>query len=271
MACIEKVDNVNKIYDEINRIHASADSYETNFYAGKERMEQWVQWGQLECARFERGLALLRSSKFSKQVYYFTVDDAGIQDMLLQLAKTEARLNVDFLGKVDEKRDVFRSAGFLPHIVLHRMTRICMDGIDGSMDFGEYAAIDDAKEICEILEQTMDVMSDQVPGVREIEGYINRKMAIVVKDDKTKEIISCILWTRKGAGMEWNYWALNPKYKGTTAGIRLLEAYLNRNGAVRRSTLFVRDRNPASAIYQRIGFQYDGLNDYVYCYRKEEV
>lgn len=269
MLCIRKVDDINKIYDEINRIHVGSGSYETNFYAGKERIERWMQWGQLETVCFGRGLALLRSSKFSKQVYYFASDDACLHDMLIQLAENENRLNIDFLGKWDEKRDVFQSAGFMPHIVLHRMARVCTGGVDVPMGYGCYAEKDDAGEICSILEQTMDLMSDQVPEICEIEDYISRRMAVVVKDDRAKEIISCILWTRKGLGMELNYWARKPKYKGTTDSRRLLEAYLSMNGAVRRSTLFVRDRNPAGFIYQRAGFQYDGLNDYVYCYRKE--
>lgn len=271
MICIEKANDINKIYDEMNRIHRNADSYETNFYAGKERMEKWIQWGQLEVAYYKQGLVLLRSSKFSKQIYYFAVNDVYLQEMLFQLTNIEHRLNVDFLGKQDEKRAVFRASGFERHIVLHRMVRICMDGIDSSLNYGEYAIKDDAEGIYRILEQTMDLMSDQVPEVCEIEEYINRKMAIVVRDEQTKEIISCILWSRKGYGMGWNYWALNPKYRGTMMSMRLLEAYLELNGAARRTTLFVRDKNPASLIYKRIGFQSDGLNDYVYCYRKGEA
>lgn len=271
MVCVGKVTDINKIYDEINRIHSGPGSCETNFYAGRERMEQWAQWGQLESVCFENGLLLLRSGRHSKQIYYFAADDACLKDMLLQLTKIENRLNIDLLGMQDEKGEVFRTAGFAPYTVLHRMTRICMDGNDGTPEYGAYAGKEDAAKILEILEQSMDLMSDQVPEVCEIEEYINRRMALVARDDKTDEIISCILWTRKGRGMEWNYWAKNPEYKGTAAGIRLLESWLNRNGSVRRTTLFVRERNPASLIYQRIGFQYDGLNDYVYCYRKEEV
>ncbi|MBQ8667561.1 MAG: GNAT family N-acetyltransferase [Lachnospiraceae bacterium] len=180
-------------------------------------------------------------------------------------------LNVDYLGHNDDMKEVYEASGFEYHIALSRMTRFCNDGTDGELEYGEYAKNEDAEEIRDILEQSMDIMADQVPGVSEIKDYIVEKKVIVIRDEENGSIISCILWTRLGKGMEWKYWALNPAYKGTMHSINLLDDFLRVNGGVKRSTLFVRDRNPASAIYQKIGFRYDGLKDYVYCFRRERA
>lgn len=270
MTVIEKAVNVDSIYAEIERIHRSAAVYETNFYAGKESIEKWISWNQLEAVRTDHVLLLLRKSKFSRQIYYFTDDAACLKGVLAELTDMVDKLNIDFLGKEDARKEIFEAAGFCYYITLRRMNRFQMDGEDQTLDYGEYAVREDVGQICGILEKTMDLKSDQVPGIQEIEDYISRREAIVVRKEGTQDIISCILWTRKGRGMAWNYWALNPDYKGTTYSIYLLDAYLRLNGAVRRTTLFVRDGNPARAIYERIGFQHDGLNDYVYCYRKKE-
>ena len=267
MMVIEKGASVVSIYADIERIHRNAIVYETNFYAGKESIERWISWDQLEVVRTSHVILLLRKSKFSKQVYYFTDDLERLNEALVELTSLEKYLNIDYLGKDNSRKEIFERAGFYHYITLHRMNRFQMDGEDQALGYGEFAVKEDAGQICDILEKVMDLKSDQVPGIQEIEDYIDRKEAIVLREEGTQDIICCILWTRKGKRMEWNYWALNPNYKGTLYSIHLLDAYLMLNGSVKRTTLFVRDRNPARSIYEWYGFQYDGLNDYVYCYR----
>ena len=266
----QRIEEIYRLIDEIRKgmgTETSAETFETNFYAKKDSVAKWIEWNQLEYAVTDRVLFLLRSSKFYKQLYYFAYNRENLKLALKELIKTEDKLNIDYLAKEDTMKDLFEDVGFKFHITLHRMARIVKGGEDEGLSYGEYAVLSDAAEIQNILEQTMDLDSDQVPGLLEIEDYINRNMAIVIRDKACKDIISCSLWTRKGKGMIWNYWALNPKYNGTTYSIDLLDAYLRLNGSVVRSTLFVRDRNPASLIYKKIGFQYDGLKDFVYCYR----
>ena len=261
--------DVTAIYNYINSIHDKASAYETNFYAGKEALEHWINWKQVNYVLLDNSLFLLRKNKFSSQVYYFAYDRSALAAGLKTFTAPKSLSNekdtslvVDYLGNNDDLKTTFEEVGFQYHISLNRMTRINKNGFDADLEYGEYATLSDAETICNILEHSMDLISDQVPEPCEIENYIAKKQAIVIRDGK--DIISCILWVRRGLGMEWKYWALNPKYKGTTHSINLLYDYLKLNGSVVRTTLFVRDRNPASAIYQRIGFKYDGLKDFVY-------
>ena len=270
MIFMEKVVSVDPLYADMERIHRSADFYETNFYAGRESIEKWIAWNQLEVVQTEHVLLLLRKSKFSRQVYYFTNDLECLEQVLTEMTGLTDRLNIDFLGKEDPHRELFEKAGFRHYITLRRMDRLQMGGEDKPLEYGEYAVPEDAGQICDILEMTMDLSSDQVPEIREVKDYIDRHEAIVVREEGTQQIISLILWTRKGRGMAWNYWALDPKYKGSIHSLCLLAAYLDLNGSVRRTALFVRDGNPARAVYERFGFQYNGVNDYVYCYRKQK-
>ena len=258
--------SVEEVYAWIDNVRQNSDSYVTNFYAGQGSINKWIEWKQLEYFNTEHVFLLLRSSKFSKQLYYFADSIENVGNALLLLTTIEDQLNLDFLGEEDSVHNMLENIGFHHYITLHRMTKLDKTGCDEPLSYGEYAAFEDAHKIQELLEQTMDLNSDQVPCTSEIEDYIKRNAAIVTK--KGLDIIACVMWTRQGKRMEWNYWALNPKYKGTTYSLDLLEAYLRLNGSVVRTTLFVRDRNPASAIYGRIGFKYDGLKDFVYCYRR---
>ena len=269
MINIRKVKSVDELYDHINQIHEVSSAYVTNFYAGKDSLQSWIEWKEADYLLTEKALFLLRNSKFSTQVYYFSDGNEEVLTGLKQLTEERDSLNVDYLGHGDDMKEVYEAAGFKYYIALSRMTRFCKEGEDGRLEYGEYAKSDDAEEICDILEKSMDIMADQVPSVYEIKEYINQSRAIILRNKDNNDIISCILWTRLGKGMEWKYWALNPNYKGTIYSINLLDDYLRINGAVKRATLFVRDGNPASTMYQKIGFKYDGLKDYVYCFRRD--
>lgn len=259
------------IFDHINFIHKNAKVYMTNFYTWKESIEKWITWGQLEIALSEKAFFLLRRGKFYTQVYYFADGTESVISGLRELTTIKDALNVEFLGKVDTMRESFEQARLKYYISFDKMTKISQFGEDSAMSYGEFAKRDDAGKICDILVDSMDSEADQIPEMCEIIDYIEKQNAIVLRSEDGRDIISCILWTRMGRGMIWKYWALNPSYKGTVYSMKLLDDFLNLNGSVNRSTLFVRIGNPAVIIYKKIGFNYDGVKNYVYCYRKKDI
>lgn len=270
MRCVQKVQSAESAYQEINHVRSKASSFETNFYAGRECVEKWIQWNQLESYATDNAFLLLRRNDYYTEVYFFADGDAALQEALRELTIFENRLNIDYLGTENAKADVFLKAGFNYKMSLNRFTRIQNgDGEDSTIPYGEYAREADVQSIESILNLTMDKDVDQIPQLCEIMDYIRRKMAIVAKDEKTGDVAAVILWTRVGKRMEFNYWALNPNYKGSLYALDLLNSFYVINGAVKRSTLFIRDNNIVSEkIHTSTGYKRDGIVDYVYCYRK---
>ncbi len=266
MTELKTPENAGSVLEEIERIHRNADAYTNNFYAGREGAERWIAWNELKCCRFEHAFFVIRENKFTNYLYYFAENDECLSEALKEAAELPelGRISIDFLGKEDHKKNVFEKAGFDHYITLHRMTRLQMDGQDEPLSYGEFAKPEDAGSICSILEQTMDPKCDRVPCAAEIQEYISAGRAIVVRDEQRGDAVVCILWSRKGYSMEWNYWATAPNRGVTLQSLQLVETFLSLNGAVRRTQLFVRDKNPAASVYLRAGFNYDGLNDYVY-------
>lgn len=270
MSCVQKVQSAECVYQEINRIRSKSTSFESNFYVGRDGLEKWIQWNQLECFVADDVFLLLRRNDYYKEVYYFADGEPALQIGLQKLTFIEDRLNIDYLGKEDAKQDTFLKAGFNYKISLNRFSRIQNNcGTDSAIPYGEYASERDLQSISAILNLTMDKDVDQIPQQCEILDYIRRKMAIVARDDKTGNVAALILWTRVGKRMEFNYWALNPDYKGTLYALDLLNSFYIINGAVNRSTLFIRDNNIVSErIHTSTGYKRDDIVDYVYCYRK---
>ncbi len=272
MSCVRKVQCAESVYQEINRIRSKSTHFDSNFYVGREGLEKWIQWDQLE--NFVTGdvFLLLRRNDYYKEVYYFADGNAALQTALQKLTSFEDRLNIDYVGKENAKQEVFLKAGFCYKMSLNRFSKIQdEDGVDAPIPYGEYASESDLQSIASVLNLTMDKDVDQIPQQCEILDYIHRKMAIVAKDDKTGNVAALILWTRVGKRMEFNYWALHPDYKGTLYALDLLNSFYIINGAVKRSTLFVRDNNIVpEIIHTSTGYKRDGVVDYVYCYRKKE-
>lgn len=270
MSCVQKVQSAEHVYQEINRIRSKSLRFESNFYVGRESLEKWIQWDQLESFATNDVFLLLRRNDYYKEVYYFADGEAALQAALQKLTSLENRLNIDYVGKENAKQEVFLNAGFIYKMSLNRYSKIQSDeGVDAPIPYGEYASESDLQSIVSVLNLTMDKDVDQIPQQCEILDYIRRKMAIVARDDKTGNVAALILWTRVGKRMEFNYWALNPDYKGTLYALDLLNSLYIINGAVKRSTLFVRDNNIVpEIIHTSTGYKRDGVVDYVYCYRK---
>lgn len=270
-----------RLPDGCNVVNAHADIQEavtrakgtgewlTDFYIAGDRLENWIQKGEIRMCTIGKTAFILRERPAFWQTYFVSPDKASLAaDLKAFLSDSDEKLAIFTLGNVDELHETIENAGMRFYAGISRVSKFVKEtGEPHIREGAELARIDDAAEIQEIMYDTLDVYSDQLFDVDEIEYTIKSKQAIVIRDHEKDVIEAFYCYGRQGVTTKDTCMASRPEYRSDMAGVKIVDAYKEYTADVRRHTGWIRDNNRASkAISNYFGFKADGFRQEVFVY-----
>lgn len=132
--------------------------------------------------------------------------------------------------------------------------------------FVETANTADEDCIYELLYKTFDIMSDQLVSRKELSALIKSGQVLIVK--KRENMAGVLLFETHGKKSYLRALCVDSNYTGQRVGVSLMANYIKRNiQYVKMFYLWVESTNePAKRLYEKLGYQDDGLKNYIYLY-----
>lgn len=238
------------------------------------------QWKELEDRNVlgvyegEKSIWVSIREKDVYRIVFFTesVEDIGAMDfsifngydMPVVLEFLDKKNNIDKLQAIIEKKQFIRTKG------LQRMYCTNMNcGEAQLMEEGysiQVAQKENGKEIYDILYKIFDIRVSRLPDMGQILKDIEERHVFVVKEQK--RIAGVAYFQRQGAKVEYLYQlALLEQYRGKNLVYLLLNYAVKKLGEDKQYSVWVETDNVKGIhVYQKIGFQEDGLKEYVFQY-----
>ncbi|MDD6924465.1 MAG: hypothetical protein PUI81_10255, partial [Veillonellaceae bacterium] len=270
-----------RLPDGCNVVNAHADIQEavtrakgtgewlTDFYIAGDRLENWIQKGEIRMCTIGKTAFILRERPAFWQTYFVSPDKASLAaDLKAFLSDSDEKLAIFTLGNVDELHETIENAGMRFYTGLDRVSKFVKEvGTPRFADNAELAISGDGVEIQQIMFDTLDPYSDQIPDIDEIEKMITNQSVIVIRNQINSEIEAVYCWTRQGIANKDNYLMSREKYRKQFVGIKIMDAYFAYAADVKRHTGWIRDNNIASKLVNdRFGFKADGFRQEVFVY-----
>jgi len=257
------------VLELIQEVKKDAEAYYTNFYSMQEKVQTWIDHGELSAGRVGASVLLLRKDRGFSHLYFGARNVAALEQSLRSWSTTSREaIVVDLLGREPElfkSLESWESCGFKRYTQLNRMTRTAHsqvpmhNGSDSRIAFAEPA---DCEALLKLLGASFDPFSEQLPTVYEIEAAVNSRQILVARHQGT--IAGMLFFETQGLSSTLRYWLVAHPFRAHGFGSALLRAYLGSQQKVSRYLLWVIAHNK-SAIekYTHYGYAPDGLIDYV--------
>lgn len=131
-----------------------------------------------------------------------------------------------------------------------------------------YAETNDINAIYRLLYNTFDILSDHLPSKKELHKFIEAGQ--IIKICKGCEIAGVLIFEKQGAKSHLRALCVNPIYRNMAIGYSLMLSYIK---LVRQETksffLWVESTNNAAIqLYKKMGYEPDGLTEYIFLYEK---
>lgn len=263
------IGNVTEVFDAIQKAKEGASGFATNFFPVKEKLQGWVDHGEL-FVEFRDGSAFFwRKDRDFWHLYFCAASLASLKRAVAGLnnLKTEPVM-VDLVGNeaaVSEQLTLWKSEGFRSYTQLCRMARTSQSGPprSGTSDTQVvYAEKTDACAISDLLGRSFDHYAEQLPMPYEIESAIENRQILVVKCDGV--LGGLLFFETHGFTSTVRYWLVAEGFRASHLGSAMMRHFFATQSMVRRFVLWViADNANAVQKYQHYGFRPDGLVDYV--------
>ncbi len=245
-----------------------AGSVTTNFYPTPEKLQRWVDGGDLYSLTAANVLFVLRRDRDFLHLYYLANQPADLVAALRELVNSPREtMTVDVIGKRDQVAaisDMFATVGFRPHSTLHRMTRTTAGEAPAAETDAEVVWADcaEGKALAEMLEAMLDRHAEQIPDTAEMAEAAAAKKILVIHADGA--IAGQLFFEVTGQSSILRHWVVDAAFRDRRVGARLMRRYFAECKDVRRFTLWViSDNDNAIDRYKHYGYQLDGLVDQV--------
>ena len=241
----------------------------TNLYLSNSRISELIGKGTVCYLTDAQNIFLFHKREQYFQVYFFSNGINALETFIKEkLSKMKECFVFNLVGsEVEHKnqriKEIFKRQGISFHVRLKRMMRVNQMGDIPKALKSDFANIEDAKEVWDIL-HNFDQIEAQIPDLDEIETAASNKDIIVSRADGK---IAAFFWTEhQGKTAFFRYWITRPEYRDAgTHGYFVYNQTLKREAAARRMILWVREDNAnVIKIHQLNGFRFDGLVDDVF-------
>jgi ribosomal protein S18 acetylase RimI-like enzyme len=264
---VNQLPSVAAVYEQMAEAKR-AGSVTTNFYPTAEKLQRWIDGGDLYSLTAANVLFILRRDRDFWHLYYLASHTADLVAALRELVGSPREtMTVDVLGKQDlvqATSEMFATVGFRPHCTLHRMTKTVAGEAPAPAADPEVVWADsaDGPALAAMLEAMLDRHAEQIPDAGEMSRAAGEKKILVIRAGGA--IAGQLFFEATGQSSILRHWVVDAAYRDRRVGARLMHRYFAECKDVRRFTLWViSDNDNAIDRYKHYGYQQDGLIDQV--------
>lgn len=266
---MQPVDTVHQVFAAIQRVKSNAPAYCTNFFPGPQKLQGWIEHGELFCEPQPEAAFFFRRDHDFWRIYFCAASREALERELTGLPDANTKpLVMDVIEPetaVESLLPVLETTGFRLHSRLCRLARQGSPG-PGLSASGDpqpvYAGNEDVQAVADLLDDSFDYYAEQLPAIHEIEAAINHRQILVMKQLQT--LAGLLFFETQGVASTIRYWTVAEEFRARRYGSALMRAYLAAHAAVRRFNLWVKaDNQPAILRYQHYGYAPDKLVDWV--------
>jgi ribosomal protein S18 acetylase RimI-like enzyme len=282
---VKLLPSVAAIYEQMDQARRAGPPV-TNFYPVPDKLQRWIERGELFSMTAGNVLFVLRRDRDFLHLSFVASTAAELGAALRELvASVAGTVTVDVLGpreRVAEIAELFVQAGFRGHCALHRMTKTTTKQAELSPPPAVpdpevvFAGRDDAAALAGMLETALDRYAEQIPDEDEMARAASERKILVIRSDPTigkaevrgsspvGSIAGLLFFEVTGQSSLLRHWLVDPAHRDQRIGARLMRRYFADCNDVRRFLLWViSDNHNAIDRYRHYGYQQDGLIDQV--------
>lgn len=263
---MDRVNTLEEINGYVHVIKNHQKGFLTNFFLDKSKHSYWISKGELYSMAYDKCIFLIRRSPLANYLFYFSTDVDSLRDGLGEISRLECPLVLDLVGTEQMTapiKELFLKNKFTLYESLYRMSRTglplnqektCTDVLR--------ACREDAEEVCQLLTDHFDPLSEQLPTLEEIRHFIEGNGILVYKNDD--RVVGFIIYELLGITLYLRYWFVSPEFRELKIGSRLFEAFMYEGRNTKRQLFWVIASNEnAIKRYEHYGFRAEELYDYV--------
>lgn len=256
-----KIDEITNI---ISQLRKSKKKIYTNYYLTHQHSEEnFLTW------RTENSIVFCVKENKVQRCFFATID---FQDLNVLLREVPDGAVLDYITRGQQDDFPWVESGFVHYNTLIRYTNPDLFAKTEETkrdkfleqfyeeDFGEFATIDDADELYQLLYDVFDYRVSRLPSREELIEQIEKNWVLLYREDG--EIVSFLMYQIEGR----KYYGYQLYNKGTADITYNLERrafkYAIDNYNVRSSYAWIEIENVSAK--ERIAFSMDGTYDYIF-------
>lgn len=222
----------------------------------------------------ENIVLLIQKTYGIHKMYYFVKED-GRQNIsentyrrLYAKMRGYPKLVTDYISRDSCYRtDIITNLGFHFYKEYNRYSVLTSElSFPVLSHLADFAGQRDLSEIYQLLYNTFDILTDNLPSKEELYKFIEARQVIKICIDG--KIGGVLLFEKQGAKSYLRALCVNSQYKNIGIGHQLVVSYreLVKNG-IKSFYLWVESTNTdAIRLYEKFGYKDDGLREYIYLY-----
>lgn len=228
-----------------------------------------ISRGKMEIVEGEKVVLIVEKKEVFNELFYFLLDGCDLEQEFEQFRDKLLRyenLVMHHTSKEDVTNFVIADKlGLKQYKIYKRKQLINKNGskINEQMDVKE-AEITDLESVYMLLKESLDPLSDDLVTDKELQDYIGNKQVLVFSEGQ--EIKGTLVFEDTGVKTYIRAVCVKQKDRGKKIGEALIIRYYNLHvNHYKVFTLWVRaDNEAANRMYDKFGYQEDGLTDYIY-------
>lgn len=262
---MHKVISYEQIQSFVRDIRSLRNGFVTNFYWDDNKHSYWISEGSFEYYKSDNCVLMVHAKDQFVYLFYIATSFNAVSECLCSLEIDSPQI-ADVVCKGDgcREQDAFTAMGFEIYKHLYRMSHVGrIVGNDWHVDPRvKYGAKEDAQLVQNIFYSDFDPKAEQLPSIREIEDYVERRQLLVIKD--ADNICGFLIYELTGVTWYLRYWYTSPEYRNKGIGAGLLRTSLIYGIESKRQILWViADNENAIKRYEHYGFIMEKMKDYV--------
>ena len=265
---MDSIQSYTQIQEAIMVIKSYKKGFITNFYVAEAQCCTFINKQLLFLVKMQECVFILRKNHEFYHIYYIATSKEVLAQSLKAFTEKYSNdiLVSDIIGTmsaVDDIATTYEPFGFEKYIRLYRMSRTKnLDEPQQLDERVEYASMEYAKQIKNLLEQYFDPYSEQIPLIEEIQRWIEiRKILIIVEKEK---VIGFVIFEINGITSYLRYWFTHPEHRDKKVGSALLRQFFHECKATKRQLFWVIESNKnAITRYKHYGFEQELLFDQI--------
>lgn len=262
---MRKIESYEQIQSFVRQIRELRQGFVTNFYWDDNKHPYWIAEGTLVYEQSENCILMVRRSEEFTNLFYIATSFAAFGELLNDL-RLDGTIVVDIVCKGEGivEQETFTKLGFEKYQHLYRMTHVGrIVGSDWMWDPRvKYGEISDTALVYNAMQRDFDPLAEQLPSLKELEDYAERKQLLVIKDGDN--LCGFLIFELSGVTWYLRYWYTSPNYRNKGIGAGLLKTSLLYGIESKRQIFWViSDNDNAIKRYEHYGFHKENMNDYV--------
>lgn len=266
--------NVESVLRKAAEMKRENKDYISNAFLNTAQWKELDRQGLLEVCEYDSSIWIVIKDKDIYRLIFFAKSPQAILQVDFEKYKIYGKpIILELLDKKDivqRMRAVLEEIGFNMIKSLYRM--FCAElQVEEQCIADRYciqnATYDDCSEIYSILYNTFDIRVSRLPGKEQIIKDIDDAQIFVVRD--LQKIVGIAYFQKQGIKAEYLYQlVLKQEAQGMKLTYPLLKYAVERLGSNKQYSVWVETDNArAIHVYEKLGFKFDGLNEYIYQYK----